>query len=142
MASDNEKISRVRPGLAIGAGVMGAVTASIGIVAPAQAVDYPSWNDVQQAKNNVANQQAKYENLQKSFTLQSQQVDVLKQSVDVSNTLFQSARADYMEVLLTRRDSLDAQMELIETRLAMLESMVNMYQALGGGWQAPAKPQE
>jgi outer membrane protein TolC len=95
-----------------------------------------------QAFTDVANQQAKYENLQKSFTLQSQQVDVLKQSVDVSNTLFQSARADYMEVLLTRRDSLDAQMELIETRLAMLESMVNMYQALGGGWQAPARPQE
>ena len=95
-----------------------------------------------QAFTDVANQQAKYENLQKSFTLQSQQVDVLSQSVEVSNTLFQSARADYMEVLLTRRDSLDAQMELIDTRLAMLESMVNMYQALGGGWQPPAKPQE
>ncbi|AAT89847.1 peptidoglycan lytic protein P45 [Leifsonia xyli subsp. xyli str. CTCB07] len=34
------------------------MTASIGIVAPAHAVDYPSWNDVQQAKANVANQQA------------------------------------------------------------------------------------
>ena len=88
-----------------------------------------------QAFTDVANQQAKYENLQKAFDLQSQQVDVLKQSVEVSNVLFQSARADYMEVLLTRRDSLDAQMELIETRLDLLESMVNMYQALGGGWQ-------
>lgn len=93
-----------------------------------------------QAFTDVANQQAKYENLQKSFSLQSQQVEVLKQSVEVSNTLFQSARADYMEVLLTRRDSLDAQMELIETRLKLLESMVNMYQALGGGWQTPTKP--
>ncbi|HEX5262115.1 MAG TPA: hypothetical protein VFW13_01225, partial [Phenylobacterium sp.] len=62
MANENEK-TRVRPGLAIGAGVMGAVTASIGIVAPAQAVDYPSWNDVQQAKNNVANQQAMIDNI-------------------------------------------------------------------------------
>ncbi|WP_158866005.1 C40 family peptidase [Leifsonia sp. AG29] len=57
MANANEKTSRVHPGIAIGAGVMGAVTASIGIVTPAQAVDYPSWNDVQQAKANVANQQ-------------------------------------------------------------------------------------
>jgi len=38
---------------------MGVVTASIGIVVPpAHADDYPSWNDVQQAKRNVANQQA------------------------------------------------------------------------------------
>ncbi len=58
MASDSSQNSRIRPGLAIGAGVMGAVTASIGIITPAQAVDYPSWNDVQQAKANVANQQA------------------------------------------------------------------------------------
>lgn len=63
MASDSSKNSRIRPGLAIGAGVMGAVTASIGIVTPAQAVDYPSWNDVQQAKANVANQQAMVANI-------------------------------------------------------------------------------
>ena len=63
MASDTSKNSRTRTGLAIGAGVMGAVTASIGIVAPAQAVDYPSWNDVQQAKANVANQQAMVANI-------------------------------------------------------------------------------
>ncbi|MBO1739257.1 C40 family peptidase [Leifsonia sp. TF02-11] len=63
MASDSSKNPRIRPGLAIGAGVMGAVTASIGIVTPAQAVDYPSWNDVQQAKANVANQQAMVANI-------------------------------------------------------------------------------
>ena len=57
MASENDKNQRLHPGLAIGAGVMGAVTASIGIVTPAHAVDYPSWNDVQQAKANVSNQQ-------------------------------------------------------------------------------------
>ena len=52
--------------------------------------------------------------------------------------LFQSARADYMEVLLTRRDSLDAEMELIETKNRQMQAMVDIYQALGGGWQAPA----
>ncbi|MCX7523053.1 C40 family peptidase [Microbacterium sp. STN6] len=43
---------------AVGVGVIGAVTASFGIAAPAYATDYPSWNDVQQAKANVAKQQA------------------------------------------------------------------------------------
>lgn len=88
-----------------------------------------------QAFTDVANQLVKFENLQKSYELESKQVETLTQSVEVSTVLFQSARADYMEVLLTRRDSLDAELELIETKKRLLHSMVNIYQALGGGWR-------
>lgn len=89
-----------------------------------------------QAFTDVANQLAMIDNLQKSYELQSQQVDTLARAAEISKTLFQSARADYMEVLLTRRDSLEAQMELIETKKRRLQATVNIYQALGGGWQA------
>ncbi|MFT3712828.1 MAG: TolC family protein [Archangium sp.] len=92
---------------------------------------------VLQAFTDVVNQVVKYENLGKTYDLQLQQVDQLSQAVDISTTLFQSARADYMEVLLTRRDSLDAQLELIETKKRLLLSMVNIYQSLGGGWRVP-----
>jgi outer membrane protein TolC len=68
-------------------------------------------------------------------------VDILISAIEVSGVLFQSARADYMEVLLTRRDSLDAQMELIETKKQQLQTMVNIYQALGGGWRSGAVQQ-
>ncbi|MDB4975726.1 MAG: efflux system, outer rane lipoprotein NodT family [Myxococcaceae bacterium] len=88
-----------------------------------------------QAYTEVVNNLAMIKNLEKRSQLQAQQVDVLVQSVDVSNVLFQSARADYMEVLLTRRDSLDAQMDLIETKNRQKQAMVNIYQALGGGWR-------
>jgi len=88
-----------------------------------------------QAFTDVANQLVKFENLQKSYELEEQQVETLTESVEVSSVLFQSARADYMEVLLTRRDSLDAELELIETKKRLLQSMVNIYQALGGGWR-------
>ncbi|MFZ5440018.1 MAG: TolC family protein [Myxococcota bacterium] len=88
-----------------------------------------------QAFTDVANQLARYDNLQKAWALQARQVDVLGQSVEVSTVLFQSARADYMEVLLTRRDSLDAQLELLETKKRLLLSTVDLYQALGGGWR-------
>jgi NodT family efflux transporter outer membrane factor (OMF) lipoprotein len=88
-----------------------------------------------QAYTDVANQLSMIENLQKSYDLEKQQVDLLTQSIEVSNVLFQSARADYMEVLLTRRDSLDAEMELIETKKRQLQAMVDVYQALGGGWR-------
>ena len=88
-----------------------------------------------QAFTDVANQLATLNNLEKSYELQARQVDTLTQSIEVSNVLFQSARADYMEVLLTRRDALDAQMELIETRNQQMQARVHMYQALGGGWR-------
>jgi outer membrane protein TolC len=39
-----------------------------------------------------------------------------------------------MEVLLTQRDALESRMELIETRKQQMNAMVNVYQALGGGW--------
>lgn len=83
----------------------------------------------------VANQLAMIDNLRKSYELQSQQVEKLVLSIDISNVLFQSARADYMEVLLTRRDSLEAEMDLIETKSRQMQTVVAMYQALGGGWK-------
>jgi len=91
-----------------------------------------------QAFTDVANQLAMIENLQKAYELQSQQVQALARSSEVSKILFQSARADYMEVLLTQRDYLDAQMELIETRKRQWLAVVNLYQALGGGWRTGA----
>lgn len=90
---------------------------------------------VLQAFTEVVNNLANVENLRKGYELQAQQVSTLEQSIEVSNVLFQSARADYMEVLLTRRDTLDAEMELIETKSKQLHAMVNIYQALGGGWR-------
>ncbi|MDT0676701.1 hypothetical protein RM539_08915 [Zunongwangia sp. F117] len=39
-----------------------------------------------------------------------------------------------MEVLLTQRDALESKFDLIETKMHQLNAVVNMYQALGGGW--------
>jgi NodT family efflux transporter outer membrane factor (OMF) lipoprotein len=83
----------------------------------------------------VANQMANISNLDRSYNLQAQQVQALTQSTDISIQLFKSARADYMEVLLTQRDALESKFELIETKKQQLNAVVNMYQALGGGWK-------
>ena len=77
--------------------------------------------------NNIAN-------LQKSYELKYKQVETLNQSIEIASTLFKSARADYMEVLLTQRDALESRVELIETKKLQLNARVNMYRALGGGW--------
>ncbi|MDE3237061.1 MAG: TolC family protein [Bacteroidota bacterium] len=82
----------------------------------------------------VANQVSKISNLEKSYDLKSKQVDALTQSIGISNDLFRSARADYMEVLMTQRDALESKFELVELKKQQLNAVVNLYQALGGGW--------
>ncbi len=62
-------------------------------------------------------------------------MSALNSSVKISNSLFQSARADYMEVLLTQREALQSRFELIETKKQQIGAMVNIYRALGGGWK-------
>ncbi len=83
----------------------------------------------------VANQFSNVDNLNQKYQLKLQQVAALDRSVEISNELFKSARADYSEVLLTQREALEARIELNETKLAQLEARVSVYRALGGGWQ-------
>jgi outer membrane protein, multidrug efflux system len=83
----------------------------------------------------VANQLSKINNLEKSYDFMAKQVEALNQSISISNDLFASARADYMEILMTQRDALDAKFELIETKKMQLNARVSIYKALGGGWK-------
>ncbi len=82
----------------------------------------------------VLNQLNNSKNLKSSYDLQAKQVEELNRSVNISNDLFLAARADYMEVLLTQRDALDSKFDLIETKAQQLHVFVNVYRALGGGW--------
>ena len=82
----------------------------------------------------VVNQLSKIENLKKSYDLKEKQVNALTESIDLSTRLFQSARIEYIEVLLTQREALESKMELVETKKDQLLARINVYQALGGGW--------
>jgi NodT family efflux transporter outer membrane factor (OMF) lipoprotein len=83
----------------------------------------------------VNSQLSGIENLGKRYDLKSKQVEALTKSIDLANDLFRSARADYLEVLMTQRDVLESKLELIETRKAQLNATVNIYKYLGGGWK-------
>jgi outer membrane protein, multidrug efflux system len=78
---------------------------------------------------------SKIDNLEKNFELKKQQVDALTRSIEISNDLFKSARADYFEVLMTQRDALEAKLDLVDTRKEQLNAVINVYRDLGGGWQ-------
>lgn len=82
----------------------------------------------------VSTQLSKISNLDKSYQLKSQQVEALNKSIEIATDLFKSARADYFEVLMTQRDALETKLDLIETKRDQLNAVVNIYRALGGGW--------
>jgi multidrug efflux system outer membrane protein len=82
----------------------------------------------------VLNQVNKLSNYSKSYETKKQEVDLLVHAVNIANGLFNSARADYGEVLLTQHEALESKMELIEIKLKQLSGQVNLYRALGGGW--------
>jgi len=83
----------------------------------------------------VTNQLSRIDNLEKSYDLKKSEVEALTESINISNRLFASARADYMEVLLTQRDALESRFDLVETKMNQMNAMVDIYRALGGGWK-------
>jgi NodT family efflux transporter outer membrane factor (OMF) lipoprotein len=83
----------------------------------------------------VANQLSNTANLNESLKLRTEQVNALNASISIASNLFKSAEADYMEVLMTQRDALEAKFELVETKMNQLKTSVNLYKALGGGWK-------
>ena len=83
----------------------------------------------------VVNQLNNIDNLQQAYDLKNNQVEALTQAINISNDLFVSARADYMEVLLTQRDALESKFELVETKMRQFQARVYIYKALGGGWK-------
>jgi len=82
----------------------------------------------------VSTELSNLNNLEQAYNLKTKEVDALITSIDISNDLFKSARADYLEILLTQRDALESKLELIETKLHQFNSVTNIYRALGGGW--------
>ncbi|HEY6163005.1 MAG TPA: efflux transporter outer membrane subunit [Bacteroidia bacterium] len=83
----------------------------------------------------VSNELSNIDNLGKLVDLKNKEVETLVKSIDISNDLFKSARADYFEVLMTQRDALESKLELLEWRKQQYQAMVNLYRALGGGWR-------
>lgn len=95
---------------------------------------YSYEQTILRAMNEVQNQLSAIDNYSKSVDVKSKEVDILTQSIGISDNLYKYARADYIEVLLTQREALDSKMELAEIRLNQLKAKVNVYRALGGGW--------
>nr|MCU0395707.1 TolC family protein [Chitinophagaceae bacterium] len=83
----------------------------------------------------VHNEMKRMNNLQQVFEQRRQQVAVLTKSIETAAALFRSGRATYLELLVNQQNALQARLDLVMARMQQLQTTVNLYKALGGGWQ-------
>ena len=70
-----------------------------------------------------------------------QAVDALASSVTVSMERYMNGKSSYFEVLEAQQQLYPTQIVLAQTQANELIAVVQLYKALGGGWQTPSVPQ-
>jgi multidrug efflux system outer membrane protein len=75
------------------------------------------------------------ENYRAAADLRAREVAQLRSAVATSNELFVAGYASYLEIITAQRSVLEAELSLADARQAQLLQSVNLYRALGGGWQ-------
>ena len=96
---------------------------------------YDYQKSVLNAYTEVYNQLIKIENYAEQYSLKNEEVEVLRKSIQTSSELFYTGRATYYEIILSQKNTLNSRLELIEVKKNQLYTMVQLYKALGGGWQ-------
>lgn len=83
----------------------------------------------------VVNELNNIENLENISRIRREQSELLTQSITTSSELYRSARANYLEILLAQQNALQANLEFINSHRRAKIAGVQLYRALGGGWQ-------
>lgn len=66
---------------------------------------------------------------------QAERVDALTNAYRVSEARYRAGRIGYLELLDVERQLRDVEQQQVDARLALLQSTVDLYRALGGGWR-------
>jgi NodT family efflux transporter outer membrane factor (OMF) lipoprotein len=78
---------------------------------------------------------SRYKNYEKAAAYKQEEVKTMKEAVAISNELFLTGYANYMEVLMTRQSRLESELALTQARKELFIASINLYKALGGGWK-------
>ncbi|MBX9806869.1 MAG: TolC family protein, partial [Flavobacteriaceae bacterium] len=68
------------------------------------------------------------------WTARSKQVMAARKNLELSNARYYNGYVSYLEVLDIERSLFDAELSLSELTQNQLSSMIQLYRALGGGW--------
>ena len=100
-----------------------------------QELVYVYRQTIQEAFREVSDALVSY---QKTRTLRRQLTQLVASTQDaarLSDIRYRGGVASYLEVLTSQTSYFDAQLELAEARLNELLALVQLYEALGGGWE-------
>ena len=73
---------------------------------------------------------------------QAREVTALETAVKLSSERYVAGKADYYEVLEAQQQLFPSQLNLARTQRDQLLAVVNLYKALGGGWQDEMNPNQ
>jgi len=86
------------------------------------------------ASSEVSNALSSFNNAEEKRELSRKQLKALQNAVEYSRELLQYGEANYTEVLTAQQNYLSAQLSNINNKLQQLTAGVDLYRALGGGW--------
>ncbi|QWX83447.1 efflux transporter outer membrane subunit [Cellulophaga sp. HaHaR_3_176] len=87
------------------------------------------------AGSEVSNALYTYEAETKKFEFRQNEVEALRTAEANSEELLKNGYANYLDLLTARQSALSAELNIIDSKLQQLVSIVDLYEALGGGWQ-------
>lgn len=73
--------------------------------------------------------------IEEELILKENEVKSLENAVSISNSLFTNGYATYLEVITAQNNVLMAQLEYVNLTLEHNQNLINLYRALGGGWE-------
>jgi len=95
---------------------------------------------IQGAFRDVSNALVAYRKNREFRMEQEQLVASAQDAARLSQVRFKAGTTDYLEVLTNDTNYFNDQLLLVQAQFNELQTLVQLYQALGGGWQSPHSP--
>ena len=95
---------------------------------------YQYQKNILNAYQEVQTQLKGIEHYKQIYLLKTEETKSLQAAVSTSKELYRTGYASYLEVITAQRGVLDAELESIKSKRTVFVRLIDLYKALGGGW--------
>lgn len=114
----------------------GALKASLDVAQVRKSIQVAQYErTIQVAFREVADALVSRAALETQLDAQQRRVEAERRRYELSDLRYRKGVDSYLVLLTAQRDLYAAEQQLIQSRLARLTNLVDLYRALGGGWQ-------
>ncbi|WOD44545.1 TolC family protein [Hwangdonia lutea] len=87
------------------------------------------------ASKEVSDAMFAYNSASQIIDIKQKEFDAYRLATDYSEELLNNGLANYLEVLRAEENALNSSLSLVNAKNSQLQAIVDLYQALGGGWK-------